>query len=41
MVRANPYAQVVIPAHPHIVTGILATILDGAGLTLEQFLALL
>ena len=39
--RDEPFAQVVVPAHRSIDTGTLAAILDGAGLTLEQFLDLL
>ena len=37
MRRDDPFAQVVVPAHRSIDTGTLAAILDGAGLTVEQF----
>lgn len=41
LVRDDPYAQVVVPAHRRIATGTLADILDAAGLTVEQFKDLL
>ncbi len=41
MVRDEPYAQVIVPAHRTIATGTLGDILDGAGLTVEQFISLL
>jgi len=41
LVRDAPYAQVVVPAHRALATGTLAEILDGAGLSLEEFLDLL
>ncbi len=41
MRRDNPFAQVVVPAHRSIDTGTLAAILDGAGLSVEEFLELL
>lgn len=41
LVRDDPYAQVVVPAHRALATGTLAEILDGAGLSLEEFLDLL
>ncbi|NLX13650.1 MAG: type II toxin-antitoxin system HicA family toxin [Phycisphaerales bacterium] len=41
MVRDQPYAQVIVPAHRGLATGTLGDILDGAGLTLDQFLKLL
>ena len=41
MRRDDPFAQVVVPAHRNLDTGTLATILDGAGLTVEQFTELL
>lgn len=41
LVRDDPYAQVVVPAHRVLATGTLAEILDGAGLSLEEFLDLL
>ena len=39
--RDEPFAQVVVPAHRSIDTGTLASILDGAGLTIEEFSDLL
>lgn len=39
--RDSPFAQVVVPAHRSIDTGTLASILDGAGLTVEEFTRLL
>ena len=39
--RNNPFAQVVVPDHKSIDTGTLASILDGAGLTVEDFIELL
>jgi predicted RNA binding protein YcfA (HicA-like mRNA interferase family) len=39
--RDNPFAQVVVPDHKSIDTGTLASIIDGAGLTIEEFIALL
>ncbi|MCK4659120.1 MAG: type II toxin-antitoxin system HicA family toxin [Phycisphaerae bacterium] len=41
LVRDEPYAQVIVPAHRTLATGTLGDILDGAGLTLEQFINLL
>ena len=41
MRRDEPFAQVVVPAHKTIDTGTLSSILQGAGLTTEAFLALL
>tara|TARA_B100000315_G_scaffold214884_1_gene213710 strand:+ start:289 stop:513 length:225 start_codon:yes stop_codon:yes gene_type:complete len=38
MRRDDPFAQVVVPAHRNPDTGTLATILDGAGLSVEEFL---
>ena len=35
--RDDPFAQVVVPAHPNIDTGTLAAILDAAGIDAEQF----
>jgi len=35
--RDNPFAQVVVPDHKSIDTGTLASILDGAGLSVEDF----
>ena len=40
MRRDDPFAQVVVPAHRSIDTGTLASILDGAGLSVEEFLEL-
>ncbi len=37
----EPFAQVVVPAHRSLDTGTLASILDGAGLTAEEFSELL
>jgi len=39
--RDSPFAQVVVPDHKSIDTGTLASILDGAGLTVEDFIELL
>ena len=39
--RDSPFAQVVVPDHRSIDTGTLASILDGAGLTVEDFVELL
>ncbi len=39
--RDNPFAQVVVPDHKSIDTGTLSSILDGAGLTVEDFIKLL
>jgi predicted RNA binding protein YcfA (HicA-like mRNA interferase family) len=39
--RDEPFAQVVVPDHKSIDTGTLASILDGANLTVEEFLTLL
>ncbi len=41
MRRDEPFAQVVVPAHRSIDTGTLASILAGAGMTIDQFLELL
>ena len=38
--RDNPFAQVVVPDHKHIDTGTLASILDGADLSIEGFVKL-
>ena len=35
--RDNPFIQVVVPLHRSLDTGTLASILDGAGLTPEEF----
>ena len=39
--RDQPFAQVVVPAHSSIDTGTLSSILNGAGLTVEEFERLL
>lgn len=39
--RDKPFAQVVVPNHPSIDTGTLASILAGTGLSPEEFLELL
>ena len=39
--RTIPYSQVVVPDHKSIDTGTLASILDGANLTTDEFIALL
>lgn len=39
--RDDPFSQVVVPDHKSIDTGTLASILDGAGLTIEDFNRLL
>jgi len=39
--RDQPFAQVVVPAHQSLDTGTLASILDGAGITVEDFEKLL
>ena len=39
--RDDPFAQVVVPGHRSIDTGTLASILEGAGLTVEEFRELL
>ncbi len=41
MRRDDPFAQVVVPAHRSIDTGTLSAILDGAGLSVEEFMELL
>jgi len=41
MRRDDPFAQVVVPAHRSIDTGTLASIIEGAGLTVDEFLELL
>ena len=38
--RESPFAQVVVPDHKSVDTGTLATILDGAGLSVEGFIKL-
>ncbi len=39
--RDNPFAQVVVPDHKSVDTGTLATILDGADLSVEDFINLI
>ena len=39
--RDNPFAQVVVPDHKSVDTGTLATILDGADLSVEDFIKLI
>jgi predicted RNA binding protein YcfA (HicA-like mRNA interferase family) len=39
--RDNPFAQVVIPDHKSIDTGTLDSILDGAGLSVDELIKLL
>jgi predicted RNA binding protein YcfA (HicA-like mRNA interferase family) len=39
--RDEPFAQVVIPDHKRIDTGTLGSILDGANLTVDEFVKLL
>jgi len=41
MRRNEPFAQVVVPAHRSIDTGTLSSILDGAGVSLDEFLKVL
>jgi predicted RNA binding protein YcfA (HicA-like mRNA interferase family) len=38
--RDNPFAQVVVPDHRSIDTGTLASVLDGANLSIEDFIKL-
>jgi predicted RNA binding protein YcfA (HicA-like mRNA interferase family) len=39
--RNNPFAQTVVPDHKYIDTGTLASILDGAELSVDDFIRLL
>lgn len=41
MRRDDPFAQVVVPAHPSLDTGTLASIVAGANLSIDEFLKLL
>ena len=41
MRRSDPYAQVTVPDHRRIDTGTLDVILEGAGLSVQEFLRLL
>ena len=41
MRRDNPFAQVVVPAHRSIDARVPVSILDGAGLSVEDFLKIL
>ncbi len=39
--RDNPFAQVVVPDHKSVDTGTLASILNGADLSIEDFIKLI
>ncbi len=39
--RDNPFAQVVVPDHKIIDTGTLSSVLDGANLSVDEFIKLL
>ena len=39
--RDSPFAQVTVPDHKSVDTGTLSNILDGAGLSVEEFIKLL
>ena len=39
--RDTPFAQVIVPDHKNIDTGTLSSILDGASLSIEDFIKLL
>ncbi len=39
--KDNPFAQVVVPDHKSVDTGTLASILDGADLSVEDFIKLM
>ena len=39
--RDNPFAQVVVPDHKRIDTGTLSSILDGADLSVKDFIKLI
>ena len=39
--RDNPFTQVIVPDHKSIDTGTLASILDGADLSIEDFVKLM
>jgi predicted RNA binding protein YcfA (HicA-like mRNA interferase family) len=39
--KDSPFTQVVVPDHKSIDTGTLDSILDGAGLTVDEFIKLL
>ena len=39
--RDSPFAQVVVPDHKSVDTGTLATILNGANLSVEDFIKLI
>lgn len=39
--RDHPYAQVVVPNHQSLDTGTLDTILEGAGISADEFIILL
>ena len=36
--RNNPFAQVVVPDHKSVDTGTLSSILDGAGISVDDFI---
>lgn len=38
--RDKPFAQVVVPDHQSVDTGTLATIIDGANLSVDEFIRL-
>ena len=38
--RDKPFAQVVVPDHKSVDTGTLATIIDGANLSVDEFIRL-
>ncbi len=38
--RDSPFAQVVVPDHKSVDTGTLASIIDGAGVSVEAFIKL-
>jgi predicted RNA binding protein YcfA (HicA-like mRNA interferase family) len=38
--RDHPFGQVVVPDHKIVDTGTLANIIDGAGLSIEEFIKL-
>jgi predicted RNA binding protein YcfA (HicA-like mRNA interferase family) len=39
--RDNPFAQVIVPDHKSLDTGTLDSILDGAGISVDEFIKLL
>ena len=38
MRRDNPFAQVIVPDHKSVDTGTLDVIIEGAGLTIDEFI---